>query len=328
MGYGKQREERPSIVFMFSGQGSQYYGMGRELYNSDPIFHKWMNLCSRSAESRLGISTVAVLYGNRVNNHSPFDRTLHTHPSIFMLNFSVAQSLMARGIKPVILLGYSIGEAVTWALAGLLHWEEALEMVIESARIIEDRTVEAGMMALLTTPKIFDANPEVFRRTSLACFNYSENFVITGLQAELKAISRWLKERDILYHVLPISRGFHSPLLDPVQGEILALANRASFGASSGRVFSCTMARELKFREFDRNLLWEVNRKPVRFSESIVELERERPHVYVDAGPSGTLANLIKYLLGPDSASRSHSVLNAFGRDLENLARLEKALVE
>src|ERR1035438_178933 len=93
------------VVFMFAGQGSQYYRMGREFYARKPVFRDWMNFCSRRLEPVLGLSLTDLLYGPRSDPFAAFDETRLTHPAIFCLNYSVTQTLIADGIRPSLLLG-------------------------------------------------------------------------------------------------------------------------------------------------------------------------------------------------------------------------------
>ena len=88
-------------VFMFSGQGSQYYWMGRELYECNDTFHDWMEYCSNLAEPRLGISLTKLLYQDCPGRFEPFDRTLYAFPAVFITNYSLASLLVSEGIRPV-----------------------------------------------------------------------------------------------------------------------------------------------------------------------------------------------------------------------------------
>ncbi len=106
-------------VFLMSGQGSQYYHMGIDLHAAEPVFRRSMEALDAVVGEAAGFSLLAVLYGGNVKRTTPFDRTLHTHPALFMLQYSLAQTLLARGIEPDYLLGTSLGEYVAAALAGV-----------------------------------------------------------------------------------------------------------------------------------------------------------------------------------------------------------------
>ena len=315
-----------AVVFMFAGQGSQYYGMGRQLYEENRVFREWMDYCSDLAAADLGISLTELLYKPRANRFEPFDQTLWTHPAVFIVNFSVAQTLMSENIKPDVLLGYSLGEMVALTLAGAVRLEQAIHAVISFARLIEERTRPAGMLAVLGPAALYSERGDLFSRTELACDNYSANFVVTGLMDDLELVRRGLEKEDVSAQILPITRGFHSAFIDPAEAEARAIIRSIPLGWLSTRVVSSVRARELADGDLDDSFCWDVIRRPVEFARTIEHLERTGPHIYIDAGPSGSLAAFIKYGLGKGAASKSYVVLNQFGHDISGLARLKTAL--
>src|SRR5690349_3091584 len=100
-------------VWMFSGQGSQYFRMGRDLYDTDPAFREAMSQCDRHLKVLMGESILDVIYhGSESRASVEFDNILHTHPALFCVQYSLAQTLLRRNLKPDLLLGYSLGEFV------------------------------------------------------------------------------------------------------------------------------------------------------------------------------------------------------------------------
>src|SRR5688572_13498104 len=94
-------------IWMFSGQGSQYYQMGLDLYENEPVFRDTMDRCSDRVSPAIGTSLSKLIFQARANRFEPFDRTLHTHVALFSIQFSLAQSLLHRGLRPSRILGYS-----------------------------------------------------------------------------------------------------------------------------------------------------------------------------------------------------------------------------
>jgi len=311
---------------MFSGQGSQYYCMGRELYESSEIFHGWMEYCSSLAADRLGISLTGLLYQDGVGRSKPFDRTLYTFPAVFTINYSLARLLISEGIRPAILLGYSMGELVALTLSEAITLEDSLEIVVESARLIEAQTQPANMMVVLASSDLPSEYPELLRNVTIACRNYDENFVLTGSLQELQYISRFLSQKKVLSQILPISHGFHSSFMDPIGTKFKLLVDRAQVRPMKTCVFSSVYSRKINNRDSLPDYCWDAISKPVDFCGAVRALEAIEPHLYIDVGPTGTLANFVKNIIGADSNSYAYPTLNPFGRDLQSMARLKSEL--
>jgi bacillaene synthase trans-acting acyltransferase len=311
---------------MFAGQGSQYYRMGREFYERKAVFRDWMNFCSRRLEPVLGLSLTDLLYGPRSNPFAAFDETRLTHPAIFCINYSVTQTLIADGIRPSLLLGYSLGELVAWCVAGILRLEDALPLVCEMAAKIELETPPAAMLAILGPPELAEAHPEVFGAVAIACINYTQNFVVVGTPEVISQIQRALRPLDVPCQLLPISRGFHSPLLDPVEATLKAALSGVPLRLPEIPIVSSMFAAELTSSDVSPEHCWDVVRRPVRFLETIRYLESQAPGHYIDVGPSGTLASFVRMIVGRDAESRAYPVLTPFGHDASNLEKLHAVM--
>jgi acyl transferase domain-containing protein len=313
------------IIFLFSGQGSQYYGMGRELYEQHAGFRSWMDRGSEIAERLLGISLSELIYAKRESG-ARFERTLYTHPAIFLLSHSLAMTLREEGITPSSLVGYSLGETTAWTVAGGMSFETAMDYVVRVARIVEEKTSRGSMLAILAPPSLWEDRREIFEGATLVGSNYSQHFVITGLEEDLARTQSWLKSEDVISQMLPVQHGWHSPLLESAKDELMAVSPRVAAHAAKLQVVSCAESRVLDPEESGPEYWWRVLRDPIKFTQAILEMEKSpEPRVYIDVGPSGTLAGFVKNIIGRDNA-RAHMVLTPFGRDMRQLARLKEEL--
>lgn len=312
-------------VFMFSGQGSQYYSMGRDLYDNHGTFRYWMNYCAALVEDHIGVNLIEHIFEERANKYEPFKRTLHTSPAIFMVNYSVAQTLMDEGIQPDLLLGYSLGEVVALAVSGFISVEDTLDFLIRSARLVETQTPQAGMLAVLHSPDITEEYPAQFRETTIASLNFSKSFVIAGLPERLKEVQGFLSQKSVLTQLLPISCGFHSPVIDVVETEYKRLLE--TMRPEEGRipVVSSVYSQALTRQHITQQYYWDLIRQPVNFEKTVQALEDEGAYLYIDAGPSGTLATFVKYLLKPGSSSQALPLLDQFGYNMRNLHKARLA---
>jgi len=119
------------VIWMFSGQGSQYYQMGGELFEHEPVFRQSFERGSAIVKDLVNESLVDIVYRPRPNRYESFHRTLLTTPAILVVEYAMAQLIVSKGAKPDRLLGYSIGEFASFVLAGVLEFEETLTAVVK-----------------------------------------------------------------------------------------------------------------------------------------------------------------------------------------------------
>lgn len=308
-------------IWMFSGQGSQYYQMGMELYRAHPGFKAWMQKCNDHIQDLIGSDLCAEIYRVRENDHLPFSRTLHTHLALLAIQYSLAQTLLDEGMQPDLLLGYSAGEIVARVIAGMLTLEDALLILHQHAKLSEEKTAAGSMVAVLAPVSIFHQNSSFFQNLSVAAINFNGHFVISGGDAELAAAKIGMRSHHIIFQELPISHAFHSPLMDPIAAEMKSFLLPVKSQKPSHPVISCTSVSSNNETVPD---LWDVTRQPVLFAETISKIEKDGSFDYIDLGPSGTLATFVKYNLKPPSNSRFHDILNPFGKNLQNLERIRQ----
>jgi bacillaene synthase trans-acting acyltransferase len=315
------------IVWMFSGQGSQYFNMGRDLFEADPVFRDWMHRCDAVVRRLQNESLLDMIYrpadGDRFGN---FSDLRHTHPALFSIQYSLAQTLFGRGMKPDLLLGYSLGEMVAAAVGGALSLEAVLETVIEQARLLTANAPSGAMLAILESAQSWDPNDPLYGDTWVAARNAPQHFVLSGSTAAIERIQRHLQARDILHHRLPVTVGFHSPLIDALERPFKARIESLKLGELRYPLVSAAYADQRT--QLPAGFFWEVIRRPVRFQETIAWLEARGAAVYLDLGPSGTLAAFLKYGLDPASCSSAFQLMSPFNRGADSVRRMESVLIE
>ena len=315
------------IVFMFSGQGSQYYHMGKELYENNKVFHYWMNHCSQIAEQFIDESLVDLIYRERANRFENFDQTLYTHPAIFIVEYSLYQVMIELGIKPDYLLGYSIGEYTANIVSGVLCLEEGMSLMHKNASLIHDLTPIASMMAILASQKISENYVEHFSETCVAGINYNNHFVVTGEVEELERLKLFLDKQNITSQILPVTHGFHSHLMDGIEADFKEYIQGLSFGSMQIPIISPVKKKLLRRDDLITDYYYNIVRLPVDFKTTIEQWERSGNYTYIDVGPSGTLANFVKQIVNKNSSSSmALPSLNMFGKDMESILKLQKTL--
>lgn len=306
-------------VFLFSGQGSHYYQMGKALYDRNDVFRRWMLKLDTVARDLSGNSVIEQIYSAGRTKGDAFERTTLSHPAIFMVEFSLARSLIDNGVTPDIALGASLGSFAAAAIAGLIEVEDALEMVIRQAVVLDASCQAGGMLAVLADPRLFEEN---FMRehSELAAINFSSHFVVSASRRGCAEIETALRERNVSYQRLPVSIAFHSRWIEAARVPFAPFMQ--SVGRRSGHLAlaCCESARLLA--ELPHDYFWRVVRNPIRFREMAAGLESAGPHRYIDVGPAGTLATFLKYGLPETSSSTTHAILTPYGNEPRNFATL------
>jgi bacillaene synthase trans-acting acyltransferase len=322
---------------MFSGQGSQYYHMGKELYEKHPRFKLWMDHCDTILFPFISASLVDILYQRHRKSES-FDKILHTNPALVCIEYSLARVLMEMGIKPDYLLGYSLGEITAAVVSGAVSLEDAIELTVDYAILLEQESPPAGMLAIIESVDIMDRFPNLFKRCWLTGKNFNKNFVVGGLQSDIMQLHTALNSENIISQLLPVNFGFHSELMSSLEEKFKQLAQRIHFSSLKIPIISALRAKNID--EVNANFLWEVTRYPVDFYGTIEWMLKKnnrvkQGYVFVDVGPSGTLATFVKYLIASDLNSEPNSepnslcfeVINQFGRDLKSLEKIKNGLL-
>ncbi|WP_090739065.1 ACP S-malonyltransferase [Paenibacillus sp. Mc5Re-14] len=308
------------IVFMFSGQGSQYAHMGKELLARHQVFRSWMVRLDQVACSRLGSSVIEAIYAGRKGEKQ--NRTLYTHPAIFMVEYALFMTLLEEGVVPDYVLGASLGEFAAAAAAGVLAPDEALNLVIAQAEMLEVRCEPGGMMAILDNASLYRQEPMLHRNSTLAAVNFAGHFVVSGTNVALDHIAGMLSQKKIASERLPVSHAFHSSGIDSAAPLFCRLILKHTYRVPRIPLISCTSGSRV--RVWPPTRLWDAVREPMLLPEAIRTLEAEQALAYLDLGPAGTLANLVKRNLGKESLSESCNILTPYGNDWNEFERVKR----
>jgi acyl transferase domain-containing protein len=307
---------------MFSGQGSQYFQMGRPLFDRNQTFRDWMIRLDEMARPLLGSSVLDTLYADGHRRGDVFDRTLLTHPAIFMVEYSLAQCLIDANVQPDMVLGVSVGSFAAAAVAGFIDVEAALTAVIRQAMALEAWSEPGGMIAVLADPALFTED-FLSRRSELAAVNFSSHFVVAATPPALPEIETALEMHNVRYQRLPVSFPFHSRWIDGARGPFVS--SMQSIRCTRGTLPLVCCDRTATLSALPDDYFWEVVRHPIRFRETTVRMEQHGAHRYIDVGPSGTLATFLKYGMPAATRSTAHAILTPFGGDEQNLSVLTRS---
>jgi trans-AT polyketide synthase/acyltransferase/oxidoreductase domain-containing protein len=307
------------VVFMYSGQGSQYYLMGKDLYDSDTVFKHWMDVQDSDIKEIMGVSVLNTLYRKTGEKLDVFNEVLYTSPAIFMLEYALSKTLIERGITPNYLLGASLGEFVSMAVSNVLNYKDILNALTIKSKLLEKYSIEGGMLAVLANKEVFYENDELVSICELASDNYDNHFVLAGGNKEIEYVNKYFKKKDIVCQKLPVSIGFHSAMIDKIENEFKEHFVNIKPNKPEIDIVSCSEANINP--NVTPEFIWNILRSPIRFKDTYNNFNNENIK-YIDLGPSGTLANFISNSAG--SKSQAFSIITPYGSSVKKIEKLEK----
>ncbi|MEH2048357.1 type I polyketide synthase [Nostoc sp.] len=283
------------IAFLFTGQGSQYVGMARQLYETQPTFRETLDKCDRILRPYLEIPLLEVLYQNPKSQipNPKLDETAYTQPALFALEYALFQLWKSWGLEPDIVMGHSVGEYVAACVAGVFSLEDGLKLIAERGRLMQALPLGGEMVSVMASQeRIVSLIQPYAQEVSIAAINGPESVVISGVSEAIKAVCTKLEASGIKTKKLNVSHAFHSPLMEPMLASFEKVAQQVSFSDPQIKLIS-NVTGELATSEVATPEYWCRHiRQPVRFAASMKSLEKQGVEVLVEIGPKPILLGM------------------------------------
>lgn len=287
-------------------------------------FSKWMRKLDEINKAHTSFSILDELYAQKYKKSDLFQRTLYTHPALFMVQYSLAQELIHQNITPDYVLGSSLGEFVAAAIAGVINYEDAMFLVIQQAHTLERNSKRGGMVAILDKPGHYYGNPLLTDNSEIAGINYDTHYIVSGDYESIVKIEDHLRSQSVLHQFLAVKHGFHSSAIDDSKNDFLELLNSTSFKKPMLPYVSCAYASQV--HKVEASFLWDVIRKEIAFKDTLNYLEKNGEYIYLDIGPSGTLKGFAAQNIKKNSNSSCIGVLSPFGQDLNSVNEIQNRI--
>ncbi|MCP4657338.1 MAG: type I polyketide synthase, partial [bacterium] len=318
---GERMEVNPPVAFLLPGLGDQAVGMARELYRTETTFREWLDRCAELLEPELELDLREVIYppapegskrskgeqgpdlrrllgrggAGESESERRLARTEVAQPTLFAIEYALAQLWMEWGIRPRAMIGYSLGEYVAACLAGVLSLDDALTLVARRARMIGELPAGAMLGVSLPAAELEAAMAEIGPELSLAASNGPSLAVAAGDPQAVAELERRLGEREVACRRLTTTHAFHSRSLEPLGDELTAVAKTLSLKPPEIPYLSNLTGTWITPEEATDPSYWARHMcRPVRFEQGARELLADERRVLLELGSGQSLSSFVK----------------------------------
>lgn len=281
--------QRPRVAFVCSGQGPQWWAMGRELLREEPVFRDMVARCD-AVVRRLGRWTLLdALTADEAT--SRMDVTAVAQPCLFAIQVALAALWESWGVRPEVLVGHSVGEVAAAYLAGVFDLDDAVRVIYQRGRCMEQAPARGRMLAAAVTPD--EALSLIVRygdRVALAAQNSPSSVTLSGEAGPLEEVAAQLDARGVFNRFLKVQYAFHSAQMDPIRDELLASLNGIRPRAARLPLFSTVTGQRVEGPELGPEYWWQNVRQAVRFADGVERLVEQEANTVVELAPHPVLA--------------------------------------
>ncbi|MGN9863925.1 beta-ketoacyl synthase N-terminal-like domain-containing protein [Bacillus swezeyi] len=299
-----QKKSSRTVAFMFSGQGSQYIGMLKGLYEAEPVFRKEADRCFDYVKNTHQIDLKTIVFQD-VQGASPLTKTADVQPLLFIFEYALSRLLQNAGISPDYMIGHSIGEYTAACLSGVFSLETALELVLTRGRLMQEMESGSMMSVQLSEEQLL---PMLDETLSLAAVNADHLCVVSGKQADVNRLAALLEEKNIAVRHLHTSHAFHSYMMEPVLAEFEEAVRQSELKPPQIPYVSNVTGIWIENEQVLQPSYWSEHlRGTVRFHDGLDHILQDENVILIEIGPGSTLSALAKR---HKKRTESHDILN------------------
>ncbi len=286
----------PRVAFLFSGTGSEYEGMGRQLFETEPVFRNAIERCAEIATLPSGVSLASIMYpdSTAIEPDADLGDQRVAYPALFAVEYALASLWRSWGVDPWVVMGHGIGEYVAVCVAGALSIEDAIGLVVERGRLMHRVAADGVMVALFgDVAKIRTAVEPLRKKVSIAAINGPRHVVVSGVRPDVQRLCDKLLKHDIRSVQLDATQSLQSPLIDPILDELEVAAQRITVGQPGIGIVSGVSGDTVSARQLRQPSYWRAQaRETIQFAAAVNTLQERDVDIFVEIGPDAVLAGL------------------------------------
>jgi acyl transferase domain-containing protein/acyl carrier protein len=287
---------RPKIVFVCSGMGPQWWAMGRDLLDHEPVFRAGIERCDAELQRYTGWSLLEAFTSAEANSRMGDAEV--AEPANFALQIALAELWRSWGIQPDAIIGHSTGEFSAHYLAGALSFEDAVRLVYHHSRLQQRTSGSGRMLAIgMSFETLSKAELEAANQVSIAAVNGPSGVTISGDTAALENIAQQLETFQVFHRFLAVDVPYHSQFVEPLRDELIASLADLHPQSASLPLYSTVTGTRIDGRGVDARYWWQNARATVLFAPALSQMIQDGYSVFVELSPHPVLASSITELL-------------------------------
>ncbi len=297
----QQRAESAQVAFLFTGFGSQYVGMGQQLYATQPVFRQHVDQCADILKSHLDRPLLSVLYP-KTGDPSPIQETRYAQPALFAIGYALAKLWLSWGVEPTVMLGHSLGEYIAACVAGVFGVEDALKLLVNAADLMARLPDQGVMVAAFGSADLIQPILDQHGgRVSLAAINSPQRVIMAGSLRDVQQIVATLNAQNIQTVRLNITVASHSPLVDPLLDPFRTVAQTIPY-APPQRPYISNVSGRLAGNEVAHADYWVQHlRQPVLFQSGVEAAYQMGCRHFLEVGSKRELVGLAQQCVPDDT---------------------------
>lgn len=320
----KAQRRSEKTAFLFTGQGSVYRNIGRQLYDYSSEFRQTFTMCDKRFEKELGISVYSVVYGDKADM---IDQPLCSQPLIFTVEYSLLQIWEKLGFHADIVVGHSIGEITAACCAGAITFDDAVSMIVSRARLMQSVDIKGKMVGIMTDEATVQSAIEASgcKNVSIAAVNAPRNVTLSGTEEEVDRVIEKLQQGNrVFINDLKIIRPYHSALMIPYESDYSI--NIEGSSNSKVKYISGLKGRQMNSDELHDNRYWaSLLSGCVDFKSAVTEAYKAGARIFIEIGGTATLTALAKQNISNEDCIYVATLRN---NDGESFYQIMEALKE